>query len=231
MTRSRQALIPRVRSNTMASKKRNTPQQVDGEALESMLEALTAKLVDEGLSDREARKALNLSEAEYAALRRELVEREKMTLTKRTASDVYVDYCVGQRACLSQLQVMVETLKGANQPAAALGALKAMSDIHDRIVKVGQDLGIVDKRAAESRSVNLHVDATVDEIRASVAKEIKATEKLMRDFGGGDFAAVQVPVIHRPDPVAAPLAANSTKVHKGRFVEKDVTPLPGVPAG
>jgi hypothetical protein len=64
---------------------------------------------------------------------------------------------------------------------AAIMAIKAKSDIFERTIKMGQDLGLIEKRAKEMRvSGNLNLAALpTEELRTVLNKKLKEFEKLV----------------------------------------------------
>lgn len=94
---------------------------------------------------------------------------------------IFAEYREQQLLCAKELEDIAASFKDSKQFSALVGAVKAKSDLLDKIIKVGQELGLV-KRAA--REINVHgaVDVrtlSVSELRIHLEKEVSGLRKLL----------------------------------------------------
>lgn len=160
----------------------------------------------EGLSRVQIAQMLSLTTAQLAPIeKRVLTEDGQRFLTKATAYRYY-EYALKQEQCIRDLDYFVQVIyeeseeyakvykdicqgkvdedyKLPSKPSiqAAIMAIKAKSDIHDKTIKMGQELGIVEKRAKEIRvSGNLNLAALpTEQIRLVLSKKMKQMDNLV----------------------------------------------------
>lgn len=186
-----------------------------------------------GLTDEQARYEMGLSFGEYDDVKEALYAQEKLSISEKAADPhrVFIDYSIAQSACLSDVDALLSKMEDSKQYSAAVGAVRLASEIHDKIVRMGQDLGVLVKRPDEKR-VTL-ITGSIEEMRAMVAKETKAIEAMMRAAGEADIIDVEPGPSHRALPPAT-LAAEITPLstapkvarHAGRRMVKDGPPSP-----
>lgn len=114
----------------------------------------------------------------------EYVEKEdRETFEKRDPRLVFADYRQRQLQCARELEDLTEVYRRSKQFSAMVNAIKARSDILDKILKTGQDLGIIEKKAKKLEvSGGLNVDVsthTVEELRVHIAAEMREMSDLL----------------------------------------------------
>jgi hypothetical protein len=110
------------------------------------------------------------------------------TILGRTSETLYVDYVIRSRQNLRSLQDLRASLEGTNQAAAAVGAIKAQQDILDRIIKVGQDLGYVEKKPDRKEVLFGRLDD--DQLNKRLQMEWELTRKMAVGFSNVSFLDV-----------------------------------------
>jgi hypothetical protein len=94
---------------------------------------------------------------------------------------VFAEYREQQLLCAKELEDLATSFRDSRQFSALVGAVKARSDLLDKIIKVGQELGLI-KRAAREISVHGAVDVrslSVSELRVHLEKEVSGLRKLL----------------------------------------------------
>lgn len=96
---------------------------------------------------------------------------------------VFAEYRQRQLQCARELDDLCEIFRKSKQFSALVNAVKARSDILDRIMKTGQDLGIIEKKAKKVEiNNNLSVDVqalSVEELRVHMSKEVDELATLL----------------------------------------------------
>lgn len=181
-----------------------------------------AGLLMAGFNDDTALKHLGWTFEEYTATKRLLFERETAQLKTRTSYDHYLDYFFAQRSIINELQIISQAASDGPRPSEAVSSLKAMSDITDRILRVGQDLGVIDRKAIETKSFNLHGVTGIDELKRILVKEQKEIAALLES--SAPMGDVVVPAIHRPGPkkLPAPVVVDAEIVEAAPAKKKPV---------
>jgi hypothetical protein len=143
---------------------------------------------------------------------------------------IYEQYRTQQLQACAELENLAEAFKKSSQHNALVAAVKARSEILDRIVKMGQELGLI-KRAAHEVEIHAKVDLrqlSIAELRVQLAKEVRDLKSLLeppRLDGVADTVAQRVLAPPTPAAVAAPkesarekpvTAARAPRVRKAR---------------
>jgi hypothetical protein len=180
-----------------------------------------------GYDDSEARTELGLDPEQYAALKRELYSQQAEYYRTRTREDLYTDYINEQRACIHELDKITTRFADDKNASAAVGAIRARSDIVDKIVKLGQDIGLVQKEPDKKVVLGgVAVAALSDaQLRKAIVGEVAALDRLIAEFGDGVSIVDMDPgSLHRPVKALASggktSGGTSAKVSGGRRVVK-----------
>ena len=192
-------------------------------------------LLGKGKDDVEIREELGLEQEELDDLKKKMYEIEGDRIRGRSIEETFIDYVNGQRACVAQLDDIAESFSGG-QLSAKVGAIRARSDILDKIVKFGQDIGLIDKRPEESRILAgvMVGDMSNKQLRGMITSELAGLDKMVKAFGEGDIFAAKPGQLHYdlPPPLELKSAnpkekpksktnkAKTNKVHGGRRVVK-----------
>lgn len=155
--------------------------------LRSILAEMKLRLM-EGDDDETIQELLGLTVARYNDLKKELYRREQATLAQKTTEDVYLEYKWSQEKCIADLDAALAGIP-ENQPNAAIGAIRAKSEIRDKILKVGQDTGLIAKTPERKLIIHGHVVAQMSdkELRKTIAQETQALGMAIAKYGDTDM--------------------------------------------
>ena len=193
---------------------------------------LVARLLvylSEGKTDVEAQAELDVSPAKYANLRKALLESEADRLRETPTEHTYVEYCLAQTACIRDLTEIADEAKKQKNMNGLIGAVRARSDIIDKIIKKGQEFGVLEKKAEEKRIVAGIVVAQLSnvELKVAITSQIAELNKLVETYGEEDITQLALGPTHYalPEPQVIPAAgktnrAKANPVHRGRRVVK-----------
>jgi hypothetical protein len=112
---------------------------------------------------------------------RYLAEEDRRIWEKADPIAIFAEYREHQILCAKELEDLAMYFKDSRQFSSLVGAVKAKSDVLDKIIKVGQELGVV-KRAAKEISIRGQVDVrtlSVAELRVHLEKEVSGLQKLL----------------------------------------------------
>jgi hypothetical protein len=99
------------------------------------------RLLSEGASEDEIKSELALSGAEWAGFRRAVFDEEAGN-ARRPPIEVFVEYQLRQLKHISELEEARQRALKKDQPQHAISAIKAKSELFDRIIQKGQELGV-----------------------------------------------------------------------------------------
>ncbi len=145
--------------------------------------------VMEGDSDEEIMTLLGVATvAKYNELKRELYRQEASDLQTKSTEEVFLDYKWAQEKCMKDLDDAMSGIP-ENQPNALIGAIKAKSDIIDKILKTGQDIGVINKEPEKKVIIQGHIIAQMDNgtLRKLIAQETNMLADALTKYGDQDM--------------------------------------------
>lgn len=146
------------------------------------------RLIGKDYSDEEMCNTLGIHPASLTALKTEILTFDKTFFEHMDSGTVFSDYLLRAKQNINDLNRLINTtnIRSAqgSEKAAFVGAIKLRSEIHDKCVKMGQDLGHIDRRAKE---VKIDLEGNVDfnfstmsnnDIKAEIQAEVQALHQL-----------------------------------------------------
>jgi len=134
-----------------------------------------------GLTDEQATRELGIGLPEYRKLQTGVMDRLIEQIQRQTTYQVYAHYVLEQKSCVLELQKMIDGFKTSKQHNAIVGAVKAKSEILDKIISKGQDMGVIEKRAKRIEFIgSLDVRNMTDvDIARSIMLEMQEINELV----------------------------------------------------
>lgn len=126
----------------------------------------------------------------YNTLKRELYQQEKVDLHNKTTEEVFVDYVLRQEGCIRDLNQLIRDDAGKVRNAATtVGAIRAKSEILDKIIERGQEFGILEKVPEKKQVVAGVMVAQMDNeaLRTLITKELTGLQGLVQRYGDEDM--------------------------------------------
>jgi len=126
-----------------------------------------------------------------------LAREEDSVLLEKGADpvEIFTEYREAQLLAARELEDLAQIFRSSKQFSALVGAVKARSEILDKIIKTGQELGLIRRAAKEIRvrgKVNYETK-TIKELRLLLRGEFEEMQRLIRAPGevvSGPAAAV-----------------------------------------
>lgn len=179
----------------------------------------------EGLDEGETTQRLGLPWEEMLELKRRFYDNEAEILRNRSTEHSFVRYVVEQRQCLHDLESVISDYQTQKNVAAYVGAVRAKSDIMDRILKTGVDLGLIDRvQEGKGYAAGEAIKGMPNvELRQYIVAEMRVFNEWMLRFGDQGIVDVSTGPLHRPQQKEkTPVRGHArTKVHGGRRVVRE----------
>lgn len=161
-----------------------------------------------GKDDDEIAELLGVTPDQLEQIKKEMLAQEAERLTSRDGEEIYADYVLQQLACIRDLVRLQRDFRESKNTSAMVGAIRARSEIIDKIVDRGQDLGFINK-APERKHITggvLVAEMSNAELRKAIATELQAVQVMMKEVGGGgmDLLEVTAGPLHRELPELDP---------------------------
>jgi len=182
-----------------------------------------------GHDDESIMADIGLDETSYNELRSMAVMVAADEFRGRSAEETFIEYLIAQRRCMTDLATLAQALTSEDkegntkvtQASAFVSAIRARSEIHDKVLKFGQDLGIVKAGADGSIVPGVNVNSLSSrELRSLVTREVARLDQLMKMFGTGSIKDVEVGGIYQSAEGAEVKKHARNPVNRGRRVIK-----------
>lgn len=209
------------------------PERSDGKVLPTLIQRVLDH-VAAGQTDAWIIAKLGLGSDEYWDMKRRVFRSQVDAFQRRTTEEIYAEYVTQQAACIHDLSSVVEAARAKKPPdlKAQIATIKLRSDIYDRIIRTGQDFGIIERKA-ERREIAMGVvlaDLSDEDLRARISGELTGLQDLMGKFGDKNLLELRPGRLHRKLSGFARKAtdgkksktnrARANRVHGGRRVIK-----------
>ena len=121
-------------------------------------------------------------------LRAEVYTEEEVRLVGRRGEEVYVQYALRMGGLVKELDTAVDELKtgsqGDRQGAAIMSGIKAKAAMHDRVIKLGQQMGFV-RKVPESKIIIL-AGLSDRELAQHLQVQMRRLDTMVDRYGGKD---------------------------------------------
>lgn len=133
----------------------------------------------------------------FAALLAEALETEGGRLADRSLEQVYAEYVLAQLRCKRKLSDMVTNLPGeTTYLQARVAAVRAMSEIHDKVLTQGIKLGVVASGSGMLPSDTVSALSN-EELTRTIVTELGQLEKLQGEYQLVSVAELKPGPLHR----------------------------------
>jgi len=189
--------------------------------------------IEEGRTDTWIMDRFGLMQREYFDIKHQATRKQVEVFRRRSTEEIYAEYVFQQAKCVRDLTDAAKEASAKKDIKALITAIKTRSDIYDKIIKTGQDFGIIERKA-ERREIALGVvlaSLSDEDLRARISGELTGITDLMTKFGDKDLLELKPGKLHRKLP-ALPSGkvvdgkksktnrARANKVHGGRRIVK-----------
>ena len=179
----------------------------------------------EGKTDDVAQAELGVSPARYIRLKKSVFDLEAERIRTVPTEHTYIQYCLAQMGCIKDLTDLLKEAKKQKNSNASVGAIRARSDIYDKLIKTGQEFGILEKKPEEKRIVAGIIVANLsnDQLKQAITSAIGSLNDMVLRFGDLDMTQIDAGPLHYELPETSKTnRAKANRVHKGRRVVKQV---------
>lgn len=185
---------------------------------------LLAKLA-EGVTDEVAQAELAISPARFERLKKEVFDLEAERVRSTPTEHTYIQYCLAQMGCIKDLHDLLKEAKTQKNANASVGAIRARSDIYDKLIKTGQEFGILEKKPEEKRIIAGVIVANLsnDQLKQAITSAIGSLNDMVSSFGDLDITKIEPGTLHYELPQTSKTnRAKANRVHGGRRVVKQI---------
>ncbi|KKN42113.1 hypothetical protein LCGC14_0716450 [marine sediment metagenome] len=151
-----------------------------------------------GDSDEDIRDELSITRPKLQQVKKEATSREVQVLRDQKPEEMFVSYRRDQMRLVKRLEDIAKTSKEGNQPAPQVAAVRAISDLYDRVIKTGQDMGVVEKVPDRSQVAGAFIFSDMSDagLRKFVAGIAGQAAMLQDRYGSQNITEIEPGVTH-----------------------------------
>jgi len=155
--------------------------------------------LSEGEGDKEIATKMGITNEEYGRLKIAMLDARADAVRGEPTEHTYVRYTIDMIQNIRDLTAMIKEFKSTKQYTAMVGAIRARADIQDRIIKTGQDFGLVAREPTRKEIVAgvMVADLSNVELKRAITAELADLNDLMRQYGDKDISKLKAGAIHR----------------------------------
>ena len=159
-----------------------------------LLMAQIAVCIAESKTLEETCDELDIRHQEYTKYKDVLYKRQETQISGKTELEIYTDYVLKQTKLIRDLEMLKKRFGLSKQYNALVGAVKTQSDILDRIITRGQDLGIINKTPDSINIIaGIDVRSMSDvQIRHRIEEEIGRAQTLLVESTGRKSKKIKI---------------------------------------
>lgn len=178
--------------------------------LKEAIQTIYAAMV-EGDSDEDAAASMGLTAEEFAPLKAAMFDAKADEIRARPTEHTYVQYMIDQAQNIRDLTAMVDEFKTSKQYNAMVGAIKARGDIYDKLIKFGQEFGLIHKEASKGHLLVGHIiaDMSNKQLKTAITGELLMLNGLVKKYGDGNIIDMDPGDIHHGPKLPKALAESS----------------------
>lgn len=123
----------------------------------------------------------------FMSIEKYVGDEDRRLWSETDSRSIFASYREQQLQIAGELEDLSEIFRGSKQFSALVSALRTRADVLDRIVKIGQELGVIHK-TAKQLEVSGTVDVTqlnVTELRVHITKQVEEINRLLVPVDGG----------------------------------------------
>jgi len=198
---------------------------------EQLKEAVTTiyEGLSQGQTDKDIIEEMGISADQYEKLKSAMFEAKTEELKARPHEHIYVDYMLAQSGNIRDLTDMISQMHSTKNYAAMVGAVRARSDIIDRLIEKGQQFGIIHKKPDRKEIVAgvMVAELSDKQLKKMILGELGMLNNLRKQFGEKNLADIDRNVELHSGP-ALPMEKKDEE-EEGEIIEATVFDKKDVP--
>lgn len=146
------------------------------------LQAEIRKLIGKNYTDEEIIEALNVRPNDLKIHKKKILDADRVAFKHLDTSAVYSDYIQKMGHLIKELDEVKTKFRNRGQFTALVAAIKEKKNIHDSVIKMGQDFGFIDRKAKEMKVDGEITFSTMSEeqVKEEIQKEVQRLNDLSK---------------------------------------------------
>jgi uncharacterized protein YjgD (DUF1641 family) len=155
------------------------------------------KFLCEGKTDSEIAKLMGIDDEVYRAVKFSMLEWKSQELKNKPSEHIYVEYMIAQTQNIENLNDMIKSFKSSKQHNAMVSAIRARSELTDKILAKGQEFGII-ARVTDHNIIGglLIKEMSRNDLKSAITKAISKLSVFVEKYGDSDIMDLEPGDIH-----------------------------------
>ncbi len=171
-----------------------------------------------GADDDAIRTKMDIPHGKFRQLKREAISYERTHLRGQTTEDVYLEYKLSQKRLTGWLERMISEFAKEAQSGPQVAAIKAIADINDRVIKTGQEMGILERASEPGQGTggNLFADLSTAALRKVITSLAGEYAALEAKYGSQKIIDVEYGSTYHDPPKELPAVGKHNRSSTGK---------------
>ncbi len=155
--------------------------------------------IAEGHDESDIMDEFGLTITEYEKLKRTMFDEKASELRASPTEHTYIKYILEQIQNVKDLTEIITEHKTSKNVGACVSAIRARSDITDKIIARGQEFGILHKEAdkKEIRGGFMVAELSSKDLKTVITKELTGLNNMIEKYGDNDIIDLEPVETHR----------------------------------
>lgn len=142
---------------------------------------------------------MGITATQYEELKKAMFEAKTQEVNSKPIEHVYVEYMIEQLRNISDLNDIIANYRKTKQATALVGAIRARSEITDKLITRGQEFGLIKKIANRNEIVAGLVIAnlTNQELKKEITGGLNLLNEMIGKYGDKGIIDVSPGKVHR----------------------------------
>lgn len=172
-------------------------------------------LIGKNYTDDELAEELKIRSDQVQVLRRRIYQTDKVRFQTFDKYAVYSDYVAKSTQMVKELDEIKTKFRNRGQWTALVAAVKQKGEIYDKVIKLGQEFGFIDRKATEIKVEGEMSFSTMSD--ADMKAEIAAEVAKMHKLASGQIVDMRPELIGvTNEEVASYVPANLLRLPEGK---------------
>ncbi|PNX52102.1 MAG: hypothetical protein BV456_00725 [Thermoplasmata archaeon M8B2D] len=169
------------------------------------------ELLSEGKKIDEISDIMGLENDELLKLKKDLIEEKSSDIKNKPIEHVYFEYFLNQLDNINELTNLILKFDGNSRNyGGVVSAIRARSEIYDKILDRGQNLGVIKKTPSHVKNEHsvLIADLSSNELRKAIVEQYRKIAKLTSETVNDNIVNIPIGPLHYGDEKALPEVIN-----------------------
>jgi hypothetical protein len=178
------------------------------------------ELASEGRNLSEISEIMGLDNDELLSLKKEVVEEKSSEIKNKPIEHIYFEYYLNQLDNVVELSKLIKGFDGNSRNyGGVVSAIRARSEILDKILKNGQELGVIKKTITQKSEYSIVTELSSSELRKAIIKQSRKFAKITTSTTDDNIVNLQIGNLHYGEAKALPEVVDAEIITEPEYIK------------